>query len=126
MDQEPTTPESADKKTDDDKERARKPSDGSGVVVNIEQAVIETVTAQQQPKEKRRDGYDKAQLVILAFTFAAALGAAIFTGWLAVRTQNIADDSHQGLISATRAWIAPTAVKFDGPLVLDANMRVKI
>jgi hypothetical protein len=125
MDQEPTAPEGADKKPHDDKDEANKPSDGA-IVVNIEQAVIETVTAQQQPKEKRHDWYDKTHLGILAATFASAFAAAIFTGWLAVRTQNIADDSHQGLISATSAWIAPIAVKFDGPLVLNANMRAKI
>ena len=122
---EPTAAEGADKKSHNNNDGANNKADGA-IVVNIEHAVIETVTAQQQPKEKRHDWYDKSHLGILAATFVSAFAAAVFTGWLAVRTQNIADDSHQGLISATRAWIAPITVKFDGPLVLNANMRAKI
>lgn len=75
---------------------------------------------------KKHDWYDIWHLRILALTFVAALGAAIFTGWLAIRTQNIATDSHDGLISATRAWVVPTGAHFDGKPTVGFNQRIKV
>jgi hypothetical protein len=65
--------------------------------------------------------YDVAHL-----TFYAAVAAAVFTGWLAWRTNDLARDSSEQLISATRAWIVPTGAKLDGKILLDHNQRVKI
>lgn len=113
-------------KSHEDKTGPRKPSDKAGIVVNIEKAVIDSVNAQEHPTKKHHDWYDKSHLIILGLTFVAAVAAAVFTGWLAVLTKNLAHDSSRQLIAATRAWIVPTGAKLDGKILLDHNQRVKI
>ena len=59
-------------------------------------------------------------------TFYAAVAAAVFAGWLAWRTNDLAVDSNKQLISATRAWIVPTGARLDGQILLDHNQRAEI
>jgi hypothetical protein len=73
-----------------------------------------TDTCAHANKNSNHDWYDKTHLVILFATFASALATAIFTGWLASRTNELARDSNEQLISATRAWVVPTGAKLDG------------
>lgn len=106
-------------------EGTAKQSDGR-VVVNIEQAVIDPVNAQEYPAKKHHDWYDEAHLVILGLTFIAAVLAAVFTGWLAIRTNHIAYDSEKSLDASTRAYIAVTGVKWGGTPEAGKNQRLKI
>jgi hypothetical protein len=114
-----------DKKTTENQRRTNKPSN-SDVVVNIEQAVIDSVNTKKHPHIKHHDWYDLVHLAILSATFAAAVAAAVFTGWLAWRTNDLARDGGAQLISATRAWIVPTSARLDGKILLDHNQRVKV
>jgi hypothetical protein len=85
-----------------------------------------TDTSAHANKNSNHDWYDKTHLIILFATFASAFAAAIFTGWLASRTNELARDSNEQLISVTRSWIVPTGAKLDGKILLDHNQRVKI
>lgn len=86
----------------------------------------EPAPAEQQPAEKKRDWYDIGNLIVLCLTFAAALAAAIFTGWLAIRTHDMANDSRDGLRANTRAWVVPTGARFDGDPKAGFNSRFKV
>jgi hypothetical protein len=80
----------------------------------------------QNPGAKNHDWYDKTHLVVLTLTFVTAVLAAIFTGWMAYRTDGLATDSNKQLIASTRAWIVPTGAQFDGPITVGSDLRLKI
>ena len=86
----------------------------------IEDVAAKAANAQEDAAPKQR-WYDLAHL-----TFFAAVAAAVFTGWLAWRTNDLAGDSSEQLISATRAWIVPTGARLDGQILLDHNQRVEV
>ena len=83
-------------------------------------------TTDAHSTKKQHDWYDISHLVILAVTFAAAILAAVFAGWLAWRTNDIASDGNKQLIAATRAWLVPTGAYFDGEPKAGFNQRIKV
>ncbi len=125
MDENPNTTQNTDNGPDHNDRRKQQPSD-RGIVVNVEKAEIETVNADGQPRRRSHDWYDKTSLGILIATWIAATLAGGFTGWLAVRTQDIATDSANTYDATNRAYVAITGVKFDGVPEVGKNQRLKI
>jgi hypothetical protein len=117
--------ENLDEKPGNDHRGTNHPTDGR-VIVNVEHAVIDSLDTQTVPTKKKHDWYDNTQLVLLGFTFAAAFAAAIFTGWIAWRTNHIANDSTKTYDATNRAYIAITGVKWDGRPEVGKNQRIKI
>src|ERR1700733_1037601 len=68
------------KEANENKGGSNQPATNSGVISNAEQPVINPVPSECQSTKQHRDGYDKANLIILSLTLTAAVAAAIFTG----------------------------------------------
>lgn len=107
-------------------EEQNPPSDGETTVDACKQDVINSVDARQEAPKRKHDWYDLTHLVVLVATFFAAMAAATFTGWMASRTSDLASNSNEELISATRAWVVPTGARLDGDVTLNKNLRIKI
>lgn len=60
------------------------------------------------------------------FTLVAAISAAVFTGWMAFRTHDLADDSAKNLESSTRAYVAVTGIEWFETPKAGTNQRLKI
>lgn len=111
--------------------RSNEPTE-NGTVANQEQSVIDTPKASRDPQKQHRDGYDKANLIILCLTFVAAIAAATFTGGQLREMQKVyapikesanaakdsADVASKTLIATQRPWIYPE-VRIGSGLVLN-------
>ncbi len=86
---EPDSPDNGDSSTDEHHGEAGQSIGETPVVVNVNQSVTNPEKTQEQSAKKHRDGYDRAHIWLLGFTFAAALAAAIFTGILALSTSDL-------------------------------------
>jgi hypothetical protein len=69
----------SDKKADENQNGTDKPTE-TGTVADNEQTIVNPAHPHHQTHKQHRDWYDKANLIVLSFTFAAAVVAAVFTG----------------------------------------------